>query len=113
MTQFVALLRRRVAAAVLLAVPAAMLAGCGDSRDEVLAEKIARAEAAAVKAEQAQQAAERAARNAGSRLNNAVVERDEAPPPVGDETQEAPVDTANASAEQNTDLASALGVPAN
>lgn len=99
---------------VLLAIPAAMLAGCGESRDEVLAEKVARAENAAERAEKAQQAAEHAAKSAGARFSNSVIERDEAPPPVGDETQEAPVDTANASADQqNTDLAAALSGPSN
>jgi hypothetical protein len=99
---------------VLLAIPAAMLAGCGESRDEALAEKVARAEHAAAKAEEAQHAAERAARAAGARLNEANASKDDAggSVPVGDEHSDAPVDTANASAEQNTNLASALGVPA-
>ena len=113
MARFVTLLRRPVAAVVLLAIPAAMLAGCGESRDEVLAEKVARAENAAERADKAQQAAEHAARSAGARYSNSVIEKDEAPPPVGDETQAAPIDTANASSEQNTDLAAALNGPAN
>ena len=101
-------------AMVMLAIPAAMLAGCGESRDEVLAEKVARAEHAAEKAEKAQLAAERAARAAGARLNDVNATKDDAgngPVPVGDEHSDAPVDTANASAQQNTNLASALGVP--
>lgn len=99
---------------VLLALPAAMLAGCGQTRDEVLAEKVARAEQAATKAEAAQRAAERAARAAGARLNEVNATREDGGPvPVGDERPEAPIDTANASAEHNTDLAAALGVPGN
>ncbi len=114
LAKYATFLRRPLAALVLLAVPAAMLAGCGDSRDEVLAEKVARAEAAATKAEEAQRAAERAARAAGARLNEVnASEEDGGTAPVGDEHTEAPVDTANASSAQNTDLASAVGGPAN
>ena len=93
---------------------AAMLAGCGQARDEVLAEKVARAEQAATKAEEAQRAAERAARAAGARLNEVnAAQENGGEVPVGDERAEQPVDTANAQPPANTDLASALGVPAN
>lgn len=55
---------RTMAAALALAVPALALSGCGPSRDEVLSEKLAAAEAAARRAEAAQKAAERAAASA-------------------------------------------------
>ncbi len=104
--------RRPIAALALLAVPALLLSACGPSRDEVLAEKVARAENAAEKAEQAQQAAERAARAAGARLNevNAAREEEGAQPTavVGDRTGEEPIDTANAATSHNTDLSGPL-----
>ena len=59
----IVLSRYRILAALL---PVALLTACGSGRDADLAEKVARAEAAARRAEQSAQAAENAARRVGA-----------------------------------------------
>ncbi|MGE3692033.1 MAG: hypothetical protein AB7F98_11705 [Novosphingobium sp.] len=115
MTELFAISRRPGAAIAMLAIPALMLSACGPTRDEALAAKVAQAENAAQKAEAAAERADRAARAAGARLNeiNAANE-DQAPPArVGDASGDEPIDTANAGAAHNTNLASVLGSPSN
>ena len=116
MPQFVAPLRNPVAVAVLLAVSATMLSACGGSRDDVLSEKVARAESAAQRAELAQQAAERAAQAVSSRSRNATAELSEVSNggvPIDDSSQAeaSPSAEENDSSHQNPGLASAMNVP--
>ncbi len=66
--------RAAACAAVMLAV---LLAGCGSGRDELLAEKVAAAQAAALRAERAADAAERAAAASGASIQNATFAEDE------------------------------------
>ena len=78
--------------AVLL-LPAAILAGCGQSRDSELAEHVAAAQAAAVRAERAQIAAEQAIKVMGAGAAPAAVFDDDPaeagePAPDGQEISE-------------------------
>jgi len=67
-------------ALALMLAPAALLSGCS-SRDEVLSEKVAAAEAAAQRAIKAQHAAERAAKAAGAKINAAAQVTEAEPEP--------------------------------
>ncbi|MEY4721506.1 MAG: hypothetical protein RIQ46_1231 [Pseudomonadota bacterium] len=56
---------------------AVLLAGCGSGRDELLAEKVAAAQAAAMRAERAAEAAERAAAASGATIQSTTFADDE------------------------------------
>lgn len=71
---------------------AVLLGGCGSGRDELLAEKVAAAQAAALRAERAAEAAERAAAASGASIQNTSFAEDEVI--VEDATEIAPEDPA-------------------
>ena len=84
-------LARHAAGAGVLAC-ALLLAGCGSGRDELLAEKVAAAQAAALRAERAAEAAERAAAASGASIQNTTFSEDEVI--VEDATEITPEDPA-------------------
>lgn len=68
MTRGVVKTAKMLGAAALALAPALALGGCGPSRDELLAEKVAAAQAAADRAVRAAEAAERAAAASGAKI---------------------------------------------
>ena len=82
----------RRAATIGLMGCAVLLAGCGSGRDELLAEKVAAAQAAALRAERAAEAAERAAAASGASIQNTSFAEDEVI--VEDATEITPEDPA-------------------
>lgn len=86
----------RIKLAVVLLVPALLLGGC--SRDANLAEKVAAADAAALRAEQAAQRAEHAAGEVAKAQPATVIEAEAEPDPNDDQPEQANANEAPAPA---------------